>query len=131
VERCGGLADGTQQQQEQQQPGVPDGTTLHSENAQQTPETGIPTSMQSPLQAMKGGAFNLAYVAKRATNILKKMDANTKQTQMMEMKGSNPELFKLVSQIMNDEVGSQVNSMNPIQSPLPDQKPPRRKLAIT
>jgi hypothetical protein len=50
---------------------------------------------------------------------------------MMEMKGSNPELFKLVSQIMNDEVGSQVNSMNPIQSPLPDQKPPRRKLAIT
>lgn len=109
--------------------GVPDGTTLYQENAQDTPQTGIPTAMQSPLQA-QGGAYNLAYVAKRAANMLKKMDLPTRQTQMMDMKNSNPDLFKFVAQIINDEVGSQVDATNPLQAPLPEQKPPRRKLGI-
>jgi hypothetical protein len=39
---------------------------------------------------------------------------------------ANPQLYSLVIRIMQRTKGSQADPLNPIQSPLPQQKPERR-----
>jgi len=120
-------AGGPQQgeQAAQQVPGMPQGASISPENAQQQAESGVPMSLQSPLQKQQAG-MDLGYLAREAANALNGMDENTKQMQLMNMKGLNQELYTSVINIMNSGKGSQANPLDPLQSPMPQVKPPRR-----
>lgn len=112
---------------QQVDPAMPQGSTVSMENAQQAPADGIPEEAASPLtMGMKGGGANLIYLAKRAANSLKEMDQMTKMMELNRMKAMNPQLYMLVMQIVRSDQGSQADPMNPMQSPLPQQKPERR-----
>lgn len=112
---------------QQVDPAMPQGSTVSVENAQETPQDGIPTEAASPLTAgLKGGGMNLLYLAKRAMNALNDMDQMTKMTELNRMKALNPQLYMLVMQIAQSGKGSQVNPLNPLQAKLPEQKPERR-----
>jgi hypothetical protein len=104
--------------QGEQVAGMPEGATAYSENAQSPNEQAVPTamaSMQSPLQPGMGG-MDLNYVAQRAASYMrtvKKESGEQAATQEMEkMMTSNPTLYKMVVQLMNDG-GSQRNPMDP------------------
>jgi hypothetical protein len=113
-------------------PGMPDNSTVSMQNAQQPPQEGVPSEMQSPLQmGQTGGGANLLYLARRAVNALQESDQSdpsgaTKNAQLSTMKLSNPELYKLVIRMMQSEKGSQSKPLNAAQNPLPQQKPERR-----
>lgn len=123
-----GAQGGTQQplQGEQAAPGMPEGSTVYPENAQQAPAEGIPLEMQSPLaMGQQQGGLNVMALARRAVSQLNKLDEMSKQIELMKMKGSNPQLYTLVLQILFSEQGSQADALDPTQSPLAQQKPPR------
>jgi hypothetical protein len=112
-------------------PGMPEGSTVSMDNAQQSPEEGIPQEMQSPLtMGLKGGGVNLLYLARRAATAIQEAAAQggeaKKFTMLNTMKMSNPQLYMLVLRIINSEQGSQANPLDAMQSPLPIQKPERR-----
>jgi hypothetical protein len=109
-------------------PGVPEGVTVYPENANEAPREGIPQEMQSPLSMVQANAsgYNALYVARKVATYLEEQDALTQQAEMENMKGQNPQLYGLVQQLMSAGRGSQANPLNPLQSPLPQQKPPRR-----
>ena len=130
---AGGGAPGTQQpmQGEEAAPGMPDGATVYPENAQQTPQQGIPQEMQSPLNmAQQQGGMSVLALARRAATYLQKLDDASRYVELMKMKGMNPQLYTLVNQLLTKEQGSQTDNLNPLQSPLPQQKPPRRQMAL-
>jgi hypothetical protein len=132
---AGGAPMGSENQQPDQgaqaAPGMPDGATAYPENGQGSPQTGVPDEMQSPLQmGQQQGGYNLIYLAKRAANYLEGLDEPGRQAQLMQMRGANPNLYMLVMQFLSDSKGSQTDPLNPLQSPLPDQRPPRRPNAI-
>ena len=129
---AGGAGIGQQNQQPDQgaqaAPGMPAGATAYPENGQQMPGEGIPGEMQSPLNAgMQQSGYNLMYLARRAATELEKMDDMSRYTELMKMKGMNPRLYTLVLQLLSSREGSQRDNLNPLQSPLPEQKPPRRQ----
>ena len=112
---------------QQVDPAMPQGSTVSTENAQQAPQDGIPLEAQSPItQGQKGGGMNLLYLAKRAANALQKQDKMTQMMELNRMKATNPQLYMLVMQIIQDGQGSQANPLDASQSPLPEQKPSRR-----
>jgi hypothetical protein len=112
---------------EQAAPGMPEGSTVSAENAQNAPDSGVPLEAQSPLtMGMKGGGFNLLYLAKRAASQLGKQDEGEKNMQMAKMKMQNPQLYALVLQIMQRQQGSQTDPLSATKSPQPTQKPSRR-----
>ncbi len=112
-------------------PGMPQGSTVSMENAQQTPQEGIPPEMQSPLtQGTQGGGLNLLYLAKRAAEQVQEMPEAQKYQALSKMKMENPQLYMLVLRLLQSEQGSQENPLNPIQSPLPQQKPTRRMAPV-
>lgn len=109
-------------------PGVPEDVTIYPENASEAPSEGIPTEMQSPLNMMSQsmGGMSPMYVARRVATSLEEKDEMSRQADLQNMKGINPELYRLVQQMLAAGRGSQANPLNPLQSPLPENKPPRR-----
>lgn len=111
--------------------GMPEGSTVSPENAQQAPTEGVPLEMQSPLtMGQKGGGYNLIYLARRAATALGKMDEGTKMQSLEQMKMQNPQLYSIVLSMLNKERGSQSNPLNAAQSPQPTQKPSRRAAPV-
>jgi hypothetical protein len=114
--------DGAQpQDQAAQTAGMPEGATAYDENASSPNEQGTPTPMaglQSPLQAGQGPGVDLRYVAQRAAAYMRTVKQESGDQamyqQMEKMMLSNPNLYKLVVQLMNDG-GSQRNPMDPSQ----------------
>lgn len=120
---------GTQQplSGEQVAPGVPDGVTVYPENAQEQPAEGIPVEMQSQLtMAARQGGLDAGAVARRIVTYLEELDETSRQAELQKMKGINPQLYLMVNQMLMAGRGSQANPLNPLQSPLPEIKPPRR-----
>jgi hypothetical protein len=108
-------------------PGMPEGSSVSMENAQQMPTEGIPEQMMSPLtQGMTGGGANLLYLAKRAARELEQMPDPQKYATLEQMKMQNPQLYSVVVQLLQSRQGSQADPLNPMQSPLPQQKPERK-----
>lgn len=130
----GAPAAGTSQQPREGDaaaPGMPANSTVYPENAQGSPAEGIPTSLQSPLNmSQAGGQMNVLYLARTAATDIGKMDGMNKQLALMDMKVSNPQLYGQVLTIMQGDKGSQSDNLNPLQSPLPSQKPPRRQISL-
>jgi hypothetical protein len=129
-------ADGRSQQPQQgaeAAPGMPDGATVYPEKGGGMPTEGVPQELQSPMNAMQqqpGTGVNVLYLAKRAATEIGKMQEGEKYTELLKMKGSNPQLYTLVLQILQSGKGSQRDNLNPTQMPLPQQKPPRRQISL-
>ena len=116
---------------QQADPSMPEGSSVSAENAMGAPTDGIPLAASSPLQmGQMGGGYNLLYLAKRAAGELGKMDPMKQGMELNRMRMGNPQLGNLVLQIMNSKKGSQANPLNPLQSPLPTQKPSRRASSV-
>lgn len=129
----GGTGDGSQQPQQGGEiaAGMPDSTTAYPENGEQMPNEGIPIEMQSPLNAsQQQSGYNLLYLARRAATDLGKKDEMSRQADLMKLRGVNPQLYMLVNQLMVNDQGSQEDPLDPLQSPLPVMKPPRRQNTI-
>jgi hypothetical protein len=126
-----GQGDGSQQPKSGSDaaPGVPADVTIYPENATQAPQEGIPQEMQSPLSMAQANiqGFNVQYLARRVATSLEQKDEMSRQADLESMKGQNPQLYSLVQQLLSSARGSQANPLNPLQSPLPQQKPPRRQ----
>lgn len=118
-------------QGEQIAPGVPDGVTAYPENGAASPNEGVPPEMQSALSQNvgQGAKYDPAYIARRVATHLQDTDEMTKNIELLKMRGKNPQLYQNVLQIMQDAKGSQTNPLDPLQSPLPEIKPPRRNLS--
>jgi hypothetical protein len=109
-------------------PGMPEGATTYAENAGQNPAEGIPDYAQSPLQGgMQQNGMSVMYLARRAATALEKLDEGKRQMELIKMRGINPNLYQVVQQMLTEGKGSQTDSLNPLQSPLPEVKPPRGK----
>ncbi len=85
---------------------MPEGSTVSTENAQQAPGDGIPSTAASPLQmGQKGGGYNLLYLAKRAANQIQKTEkeqgAMAANMELNKLRMGNPQLGSLVMQILN------------------------------
>jgi len=118
-------------QGEQAAPGMPEGATVYPENADKPPAEGLPPEVQSPLNMTQaGGQMNALYLARRAATDLGKMDGMQRQLALMNLQVSNPKLSGVVLSIMQGEKGSQTDNLDPMQSPLPQQKPPRRQVSL-
>jgi hypothetical protein len=99
--------------------GMPQSSTVSAENAQQAPTEGIPPEMQSPLNVgMKGGGFNLLYLARRAATSILKMEPAQQAAELGQMQMSNPQLYSMVLQLVNQEKGSQSNPLSATQTGL-------------
>lgn len=115
-------------------PGMPAGSTVSMQNAQQAPQEGVPQEMQSPLgsgpMGQMGGGVNILYLAKRAAEAVQKMPEAEKFQALEKMKLSNPQLYMVVLRLLQSEQGSQENPLDPMQSPMPEQKPTRRAAPV-
>jgi hypothetical protein len=127
-------ASGTTQQPlqgEESAPGMPENATVYPENADAPPAEGLPTEVQSPLNMTQaGGQMNVLYLARQAANAMNKMDGMQRQLALMDMQVSNPQLKRLTLSMLQGEKGSQEDNLNPLQKPLPTQKPPRRQVSL-
>jgi hypothetical protein len=118
---AGGQQGGDQAQQVQ---GMPEGATAYDENAQDPNAAKAPTAMgglASPLQAGQGPGIDLRYIAQRAASYLRMVrqesGSQAMYQEMERMQTENPNLYRLVVQLMDDS-GSQQNPMNPMTSPV-------------
>ena len=112
-------------------PGMPEGATAYPENGGGPPEQGLPIETQSPLNmSQQGAGYNILYLARRAATQLSQMDEGDKQTALMQMRATNPEMHQVVLRILISEQGSQSDNLDPLQSPLPEMKPPRRQMPL-
>lgn len=112
-------------------PGMPAGATVYNENAQSAPQQGVPIEVQSPLNMQQaGGGQNILYLAQRATSALKQMQPQEQQMQLMQMRAQQPQLYSVVLRMLMAGEGSQTDNLNPLQSPLPQVKPPRRDVPL-
>ena len=112
-------------------PGMPEGTTAYPENADGAPAEGIPTELQSPLNMTQaGGQMNVLYLARRAATEISKMQGMDQQLALMNMQATNRQLYGQVLAMMQGDKGSQTDNLNPLQSPLPQNKPPRRQVSL-
>lgn len=111
-------------------PGVPEDVTIYPENADKAPQEGIPPEMKSPMMISQQGGFNPLYLARRVATALEEKDELTRQGDLMSLRQQNPQLYLLVQQLLSSAKGSQENPLDPLQSPLPEQRPPRRQNPI-
>ena len=109
--------------QAQQTPGMPEGATAYDENASAPNEAAGPTAMaglESPL-AMGQGGVDLRYLAQRAKAYLQTVKeqsgAQTMYRELEKMQLSNPPLYGLVQQLLNDK-GSRLDPTNPVKAPI-------------
>lgn len=114
--------------QAQQTPGMPDGATAYDENSQSPNDTGMPTAMAGMTSQIQQGAggVDLRYIAQRAAAFLrtvkKEQGPEAMYKSLSEMQTSNPNLYQLVVQLMND-VGSKENPQNAQANPKPNGNP--------
>ncbi len=128
-----GGAGGEQQPQqgEEAAPGMPAGATAYPENAEEAPTEGIPPEMLSPqLAQQKQEGMNVLYLARRAATELEGMTDGERFPELLKMKGTNPQLYTLVLQLLQSGKGSQRDNLDPLQMPLPQVKPPRRQTPL-
>jgi hypothetical protein len=113
-------------------PGMPEGSTVSPENAQHAMREGAPEDMLvnqgSPDQQQ--GNLNLAYLAGRAARTLEQMQEGQRQAELEKMKAMNPRLYQHVLRILLSRKGSQQDPLDPLQSPLPQQRPTRRAAPV-
>jgi hypothetical protein len=116
---------------QQVDPSMPQDSTLSAENAQQPPPDGVPLAAQSPMtMGMKGGGFNLLYMARRAYNAIQKADPMQKTQELNRLKMGSPQIYSLVMQMVMKDQGSQTNPLDPMQSPMPQMKPERKSSPV-
>lgn len=128
-----GQAGGTQQPLtgSQAAPGIPKDVTIYPENADKPPQEGVPPEMQSPIRInQQGNNLDPMYLARRVATALEQKDEMSRQGDLMNMRGQNPQLYLLVNQMLSSAKGSQTDPLDPLQSPLPEQRPPRRPNSI-
>lgn len=123
-ERPGGALQG-----EEVAPGFPAEATAYPNNAQAVPETGVNTTIGNP-EEMTTSGMNLNYVAKRAANFLESLPPEDRASRIAIMQSQNPRLAGLVTQILQSSKGSQADTFNAEQMPLPQQRPQRRAQVI-
>ena len=99
----------------------------YGENAGQAPQEGLPTEMMSPVQLNETGqgGVNVLYLAKRMAAHVGGLPPQEQQQMLGQIKLQNPHLHDLVIQIMQGKQGSNENPLDPAQSPLAQEKPPR------
>lgn len=132
----GGAPVGQENQQPDQggqaAPGMPEGATAYPEQGGEVPTEGVPLEMQSPmLMGQDAGGYNILYLARRAATYLAKLPDAERYTELGKLQGKNPQLYKLVTQLLATELGSQTDPLNPLQSPLPEQRPSRRQNPVS
>ncbi len=128
-----GQAGGTQQPLtgSQAAPGIPEDVTIYPENADKPPQEGVPPEMQSPIRInQQGNNLDPMYLARRTATALEQKDELSRQGDLMNMRSQNPQLYLLVNQLLSSAKGSQTDPLDPLQSPLPEQRPPRRPNSI-
>jgi hypothetical protein len=123
-ERPGGALMG-----EEVAPGFPEEATAYPNNAQASPETGVDTTIGNPEETTTSG-MSMNYVAKRAANFLATLSQEERAARLTIMQSQNPRLAALVFQILQSAKGSQADTFNPMQMPLPEQRPQRRTEVI-
>jgi len=79
---------------------------------------------------MTTSGMNLNYVAKRAANFLESLPPEDRASRIAIMQSQNPRLAGLVTQILQSSKGSQADTFNAEQMPLPKQRPQRRAQVI-
>ena len=123
-ERPGGALMG-----EEVAPGFPEEATAYPNNAQASPQTGVDPTIGNPEETTVSG-LSMNYVAKRAANFLATLPPEEQSTRIAIMQSQNPRLAALVLQILQSSKGSQADTFNPLQMPLPAQRPQRREQVI-
>ena len=107
-------------------PGFPEGATAYARNGGRVPQTGVPPWVAAQGGSRDGQQLDMSYVAKRAANFISNLDSAGQTQALSRMSTANPQLFQMVQSILASKTGQQANSMNPMQMPLPQQKPQRR-----
>jgi len=93
---------------------------------------GMPGESQLTMDARGGGA-DLMTLARRAVSYLNKVaqtDSEEANRMVKFMRVRNPQMFSLVAQILQQQRGGNENPLNPLQQPMPEQRPPRREPAM-
>jgi len=111
---------------DQVMPGFPQGATAYALNGARTPQTGVAPWVAAQGGSRDGQQMDMSYVAKRAANYIRKLDPESQQQALMRMSSANPQLFQMVQQILLAGQGQQADGLNPMQMPLPQQRPQRR-----
>jgi hypothetical protein len=123
-EQPGGAMSG-----EEVAPGFPEEATAYPNNAQAAPATGVDTTIGNPEEVTTSG-MSMNYIAKRAANFLATLNPDERANRLAIMQSQNPRLAGLVNQILQSAKGSQASTFNPLQMPLPEQRPQRREQVI-
>jgi ribosomal protein L37E len=110
-------------------PGFPEEATAYPNNAEASPQTGVDSIIGNP-EEMTPSGMSMNYVAKRAANFLSSLSPEERANRLAIMQSQNPRLAGLVNQILQSAKGSQANTFNPLQMPLPEQRPQRREQVI-
>jgi len=126
-----GMTDQQPMVGQQAAPGMPADATAYPENSTTPPAKGLPVEVQSPLnQQQAGGQMNILYLAQRAASAISQYEDSQQQMALMQMRAQNPQLYMLVLRILQSGQGSQSDNLSPMQSPLPEVKPPRRQVQL-
>ena len=108
-------------------PGFPDGATAYSRGGAKPPQTGVPPWIRSQDHSKQGDSqMDISYVAKRAASFIQNLPQEKQSPILQNMSVANPELFSIVQQILLAKKGQQASGFNPMQMPLPQQRPQRR-----
>lgn len=108
-------------------PGFPEGATAYSRGGASPPQTGVPPWVRSSDYGTQGSSqMDTSYVAKRAASFIEKLDPEKQNQVLQTMSTANPTLFGIVQQILLSRKGQQASGFNPMQMPLPQQRPQRR-----
>ena len=104
-------------------PGVPNEVTAY-------PSNGDPmATAQSPMNAGQLGSVDIRYVAGRIASHLRQLERENPASQgqaLQRLKMGSPQLYEMVIQQLSEGGGGERNTLNPLQQPLPQVKPPRR-----
>lgn len=128
--------EGEMQQGPQVNPSMPQNSTVSAENAQGAPRDGVPGTAVNPMTSgsvmmgQNGGSYNILYLARRAATALMKLDPSARYSELERMRMTEPRLYAQVIQMLQKGQGSQANPLDPVQSPIPEQKPSRRAAPV-
>lgn len=112
-------------------PSLPGDVTISPNDGKEVPTEGVPQQMASPLtQGTIGGGYNLLHLAKRIATSVEKKPELEKNTELNKIRLAQPQLYMLVMRLLQSRQGSQANPLDPLQSPLPEQKPSRRDAPV-
>ncbi|MGA1354184.1 MAG: hypothetical protein ACO32I_05335 [Candidatus Limnocylindrus sp.] len=108
-------------------PGFPDGATAYSRNGRTKPQTGLPPWQADMKRGPAAGNANMdiTYVAKRAAAYIRSLPPDRQQPVLQRMSQANPQLYQIVSGMLEQRRGDQSDPLNPTTNPLPQQKPSR------